>query len=509
MLAAGIFSVSMLTPIITPFAPAPTTAASSNWSRPVSLAYGWFPDIAADSYGGLHVVWSSGIVIGRPNSIATQPPEEFDVVMYTTNPDGTGWSEPNDIAAMTSGGEATRPALYIDNNGILHLLYRETSIFYSHAPVVASVSARAWSQPIIVNERQVAYFSRLAVDSNGVLHLVYTENVPSTDCPICYHLFYRQSADNGKTWSIRVDISRRDIGSAKPQILIDKENNIQVVWESGIGGAYGQLTDPTTVMYAGSTNGGKNWSVPYKFPAPNGWGRNVTIGEDKRGALIVAWLGLDEDQIYSQTSVDHGKTWSNPQPIPNVWGGWSIYNARLDDYSMANDSDGNVHLVFVGRSSSDDNNLEILHLSWDGYSWSEPETITTLTGDVPEWPRLAISLGNQLNVVWFVREQAHIWDAANSQYKVWYSHATIQAKALKPNPRPTLAPEVASTPVPTPSPQPTSTPIPAALVAALNAPINNFSIYSEYGDMWMMAKSLLPGILLLGLIIFFVRIKRH
>jgi hypothetical protein len=509
ILAAGIFSISLATPTITPTVPASTPTAPSAWSQPVNLSYGWFPDIAADSYGGLHVVWSSGKVIAKTGSIATQPPDEFDVVMYTTNPDGTGWSEPNDIAAMTSGGEATRPSLYIDQNGILHLLYRETSIFYSQAPVVDSVSARAWSPPIIVNESQVAYFSRMAVDSKGLLHLVYTENVPSTKCPVCYHLFYRQSTDNGKTWSIRVDISKGDIGAAKPQILIDKDNNLHVVWESGIGGAYGQLNDPTSVMYANSTDGGKTWSQPYTFPAPNGWGRNVTIGENGRGALIVAWLGLNEDQVYSQTSNDHGKTWSDPQPIPNVWGGWSIYNARLDDYSMATDSNGNVHLVFVGRLSADDKNLEILHLTWDGSTWSSPETITTLTGDVPEWPRLAISLGNQLNVVWFVREQAHIWDAGNSQYKIWYSNDTIHSTALKPNPRPTPAPEAVSTALPSPSPQPTPTPIPPALVAALNSPISNFNIYSEYDNMWMMAKSLVPGIVLLGLVIFFVRSKRR
>ncbi len=282
-----------------------------------------------------------------------------------------------------------------------------------------------------------------------------------------------------------------------------------MVWESGVGGAYGQLTDPTSVMYTASYDGGKTWSQPYKFPAPNGWGRNVTIGEDGHGTLIVAWLGLDEDLVYYQTSSDEGKSWSDPVSIPDVWGGWSVYNARLDDYTMATDSDGNVHLVFVGRLSAEDKNLEILHLTWNGTVWSRPDTITRLVGDVPEWPRLAISLGNQLNVVWFVRGQAHIWDSDSSQYKVWYSHVTIQATGLKPNPRPTPAPDIISTPVPTPILLPTPTPISPTLAAALNSPVSNFDIYSEYDDMFMMAKSLLPGLLLLGLVVFFIKGRRH
>jgi hypothetical protein len=348
----------------------------------------------------------------------------------------------------------------------------------------------------------------MAEDSNGVLHLVYTENVPSADCPICYHLFYRQSPDEGKTWSIRQDISKGDIGSVKPQIIVDKEDNIHVVWESGVGGSYGQLTDPTSVMYAASYDGGKTWSQPYKFPAPNSWGRNVTIGEDGEGALVVAWLGLDEDMVYYQTSMNHGKSWSGPQVIPDVWGGWTVYNARLDDYTMATDSDGNIHFVFVGRLSAEDEDLEILHLTWNGTSWSKPEVITQLKGDVPEWPRLSISLGNRLNVVWFVRQQAHIWDSDSAKYRVWFSQATIQSTAVKPNLRPTAASAVVSTPSPTPYVTPTATPMPPALAAALKAPMSDFNIYSEYDDMILMAKSLLPGVLLLGFVILLVK-GRH
>ncbi len=476
------------------------------------MGYGWFPDIAADSYGGLHIVWSTGKTIpavGGGTLLATPAPDEFDVVMYTTSVNGINWSAPDDIAAMASGGEVTRPSLLIDPGGVLRITYREVGIFYSEAPLDGSISARTMQSPKVVSEKQVAYFSRMAMDSKGVIHLVYTENVPSPSCPICYHVFYRQSVDGGKTWSLRLDISQNNIGSAKPQFIIDKKDNLHVVWEAGVGGAYGQLDDPSSVMYATSHDGGKTWSKPYKFSSPNNWARNITIGEDGQGNLVVAWLAPDEDQIYYQISYNHGLTWSNPEAIPNVWGGWSVYNARLDDYTMATDSDGNLHLVFVGRLSADDKNLEILHLTWNGSTWSKPDFITRLVGDVPEWPRLTVSLGNQLNVVWFVRGQTHIWDSDSTHYRIWYSHLITQTAALTPVPSPTPAPDIISTSVPTPTVLPTATQIPPQLAAALHSPMTNFSIYSEYGNMLLMAKSLLPGILLLGLVFIVVRIRRH
>lgn len=510
LVAAGLFSVSLLPPQITPI-PTPTIAgASSNWSQPTFVTYGWFPDIAADAAGGLHLVWSDEKVIGDTGLTATPPASGFDVVMYSTSQDGTSWSTPNDIAASPTEGAVTRPAIFIDQKGILHMGYRsEKSIFYTQAPLAEAATAQGWSPSILINELQVGYYSRVVEDSKGVLHMVYTENVISARCPICYHLFYRQSVDNGKTWSLRYDISRVDSGAVKPQILIDKEDNIHVVWEAGAGGALGQLTDPTTAMYSGSHDGGKTWSQPYKFPAPNGLGKNPTIGLDGRGNLVVAWLGLNEDLVYYQASRDHGKTWSDPVVISDVWGGWTNYNSRLDDYSMATDSAGNIHLVFVGRMSADDKNLEVIHLTWDGSSWSKPEAITVLSGDVPEWPRLAISLGNQLNVVWFVRDQAHIWDTSNSHYKIWYSQEILPINGVKPQPYPsaTLDPNRGNTPTPNVTPAPTK--VPPDVAAALSSPESTFDVYSEKDDMLMMAKSLAPGVLLLGLVFFVIRSRRH
>ena len=50
---------------------------SSAWQQPTQLSeagrFAWFPDIAADASGRVHVAWSSG-------------DNRYDLVMYTTNP---------------------------------------------------------------------------------------------------------------------------------------------------------------------------------------------------------------------------------------------------------------------------------------------------------------------------------------------------------------------------------------------------------------------------------------
>lgn len=463
------------------------------WSQPVPLSpselSAWFPDVATDLTGQVHIVWSAA-------------PGDYDTVMYTTSPDSQEWSAPTDIAALpqTAGSEATRPSILIDPQGIFHLTYRYTTVYYSQARIESARTANSWLLPTIINRSgNVAYFSRMAEDGLGRLHLVFTENVPTAECSICYHVFYRQSDDNGHSWSAPIDISDLPTGAAKPQILIDRQDNIHVVWESGPGGSYGQVGDPIRVMYTVSRDRGMTWAAPLEFATPSGKARNVAIGLDGEGKLLVAWLGAPEDLVYYQFSRDQGYSWSPRQSIPAVWGGITVFGTYLDSYAMATDSAGNVHLVLVGRTAQDQKSLSVLHLTWNGSAWSEPEAITTLQGDVPEWPRIAVGNGNQLHVVWFVRDEAHVWDTDRGQYQIWYARGTASAPPVPPIAWPTASPTPQHTPMPTVMalPQPlkpnlNTTQPPDAVSAEL--------LTTDTDDLLLLAKSLAPVALLIAIV---------
>ena len=56
-----------------------TEDPTPGWTEPALLSYGWFPDVAADASGRVHVVWSSGTT-------------GYDVVMYSSTTDGANGS---------------------------------------------------------------------------------------------------------------------------------------------------------------------------------------------------------------------------------------------------------------------------------------------------------------------------------------------------------------------------------------------------------------------------------
>ncbi|MBI4927572.1 MAG: exo-alpha-sialidase, partial [Anaerolineae bacterium] len=234
----------------------PAQGQTLRWSEPVPLSrsgkFAWFPEIVSDRSGKVHVVWAEGYL-------------GFDAVFYTSSINGTDWRAQIDIQAVQMneyGPSAVRPSITIAQDSEMHLTYFTDSsgVLHTRAPVWNAGVVQAWAEPVKVNGIQAGYFSRIVEDQAGILHMFFTENVPTTTCQICFHVFYRQSQDNGDTWSERVDVSVEDIGSAKPNPLVDKDGNLHVVWESGFGGGQGQLSDPTSVMVASSYDGGLTWS---------------------------------------------------------------------------------------------------------------------------------------------------------------------------------------------------------------------------------------------------------
>lgn len=424
--AAGAFGVLLLVFAVFPVR---TKAQETPWSSPIQLslpgAPAWFPDIAADQSGAVHVVWAGGDT-------------EFDQVLYRSHSSTSGWSEINDLAAfpiVRGESAATRPALLADA-GLLHITYTNyDSIYYSNAPLLDALSAAAWQQPTVMDGDQTSYFSRVVRDSNGTLHLFYTENTPQTACQQCYHLYYMRSSDQAQSWVGPVDISISPTGSAKPQVVVGADDVIHVVWESGYGGGLGQVRDPTQVLYASSSDGGESWTAPFVLSAgndPNELARNVTIGVDGRGTVLAVWANQLAQTVSYRFSHDNGRTWSQTQPVPGVFGGWSIYQQRLDDFTMALDSAGKLHVVLVGRRFLEQAGLDLLHLVWDGNGWSTPEAVASYVDDVPEWPRLAVNLGNQLELVWFVRGAKNLNNSDAGDFSVFFAERTINAPATAP-----------------------------------------------------------------------------
>jgi hypothetical protein len=330
---------------------------------------------------------------------------------------------------------------------------------------------------------------------------IVEDRIPNAMCPGCMDIFYRRSDDDGHTWSAPVNLSNSYAGSTKPQITIDDNDGVHVTWEEGedwyLGDGY-----PVGCAHRYSPDGGTTWSAPFLFTHPDGAPQQITLGIGRAGELVAVWrLPLswpEQSAVYYQRSVDNGASWSEPRPIPGIIAkDWKAMS--LDSCHAAGDSVGHMHLLILGYLSLFDEELSLIYTIWDGQEWSQPYSLYT-SADPPEWPRIAIGLGNQVHVTWFTRDEAHVWDSERGRYRVWA--AARQADAPLLTPVPTLVPS--PTPAATPDVPLTFTPTPMPTVPAGSAPPDG--IYTDADDAARLAVALLPVMGLVGAILIAKRL---
>jgi hypothetical protein len=224
------------------------------------------------------------------------------------------------------------------------------------------------------------------------------------------------------------------------------------------------------------------------------------------GNPLVVYRGVKDGHLYFQRSSDGGATWDQPAKIPGVEALDTI-GRGLDIYSLATDSADYVHLVMVGFRDGEvraGTAPRLMHLTWDGHAWSDPETLMQRADYQPEWPRIVVSGGNRLHVVWFTRHDLPTQTADEDQrlYQVWYSSESVNSPALPPEPF--------FTPMPTLTVQPTpALPTPRALptlqrVVTQSPPISDRPAWESAG-MVTIGLALVPCIGLLVLLLVLVR----
>lgn len=467
-------------------------AQDGNWTAPTVISappdFSWFPDLAVDELGSVHIVWCQSTPLER-GGIQEQ-------VNYT-HWNGEGWSEPNDIVPPSADIE--RNAIAPDLVGNVHLLfggsaYSLAALHHQKAPLGEARSARAWSRPHRINQG-TSYMGDMAVDSRGVIHVIYDDTLryAGEDELALADIFYRRSTDGGQTWSVPINLYPEPlIGSARPYMEIDNNGAIYVTWDEGWDRLTGVSGDTHYSVYTSSSDGGKTWTSPTVINYPDETVTQLTVGSNGEGGVMLVWRATSGDELFYQWSIDGGHSWAAPSVIPQLF--TRLDTIPFDMYDMATDSAGHIHLLVAGRESREGNALlGIYHLIWDGENWSSPTRVFAESGLYPEYPKIVVHEGNQLHAAWFAREGS-VWDSEANK-KVWYSRSQSSAPHQPVMPLRTSTPKP---PIATPSPTSTVTPCPTVSLENTGLPDG---LYTESDDVFRLALALSPVALVVLIVV--------
>lgn len=162
----------------------------------------------------------------------------------------------------------------------------------------------------------LSYGVRVALDATGNINVVWAdytcrETVPHT---CTWHLFFSRSVDGGATFSTAKDISRQDVGEAlyAPQIAVDSNGGINVVWEDDADGGW-------EILFSRSGDGGVTFSTPKVVSNYVGGAVDPQLVVDPLGHINVVWQTQGGNgwnwNIWFTRSVNTGDTFSDPQAL--------------------------------------------------------------------------------------------------------------------------------------------------------------------------------------------------
>lgn len=258
------------------------------------------PSITVDRNDSLFLTMS---VATKDGSTQTPGSQTF----FTLSRDGGAtWNNlPLTKNLSRSKGEAFGPAIAIfkPGKGKSYIVYHDNSGGTTQSYIIDSKKGAKFKKPRNITPGAGGAFSpRVDVDSTGAVNVVWGDTTDGGK-----RVMFLRSTDGSATFSQPRDISRSPAQAFEPEIAIDSNDSINVVWEDSAPGN-------NVVMFARSNDGGETFSDPLQVSTGTGFATDVHIAIDKSNRLHVVWIeenGNDAQAFYAR-SIDGGQTFSAP-----------------------------------------------------------------------------------------------------------------------------------------------------------------------------------------------------
>lgn len=382
-------------------AQASVLSQSAPWTDPLLVAENASaPVMVGDSSGIVHLFHVQGWYDTETGPVG-------QAIMYQHGTDDV-WSAATDILVSPNGSNTWVDGVVIDHEGYLQLLWNDTqALYFSSAHITAADDPRAWQTSTLL--RGPTPIADLAQDDTGILHVVVRSDA--------FSVSYMSLADGDQVWSsplpIDTIVQTEAYAIGGIQLALSSPETIHVTWFQTAAEVNWNFW---SVWYARSDDGGQTWSLKEEIATPRFGASDIAVDSDGNLHLVYGRNIGNPDGRWHQWSKDGGDTWSEPTLL---FPQFESASGDTGGYGFATDSTGVLHMV----NSFADNSGEATayHLEWQKDNWSQPQFVMGMN---PHFPRLTITLGNQL---WFIA-------MANHNHELWTNSRIVEAPALEPVP---------------------------------------------------------------------------
>ena len=309
------------------------------------------------------------------------------------------------------------PQIAVDAAGNIYMAWEDdtnanSNILFSRSTDGGATFLPAPAAKQVSNSLGCSFSPVMAVDAAAHINIVWED---SSDCSFrTSNIFFSRSTDGGMTFSAPTNLSATMNTAlySVPQIAVDTTGNINVLWESDTGNL--------AIWFSSSRDGGATFSSPKMVSTNPGGSLNAQIAVDKNGNINVVWeddIAGHSDISFSR-STDNGLNFSPPMNLSNPLGN-CIANSNTPRIGLdiaaninvvwSNDCGGNFD-IFLSRSAD------------NGASFSSPKNLSGTPGSSGN-PQLFVDAAGNINVVWEESSPADIFFVRSGDAGATFSSA--------------------------------------------------------------------------------------
>lgn len=351
-----------------------TTASAQVFSIPKNISnsssYSVTPQVAVDAAGNIDVAWVDD-TRGR-----------WDILFSRSTDGGATFSIPKNVS--NSSGMSLDPHIAVDSLGAINVVWVDNTpgpqaIFFSRS----ADGGATFSTPVNLSNGPADSTSpQIALDANGNINVVWEND------GITFGIFYTQSVNGGASFSTPVNLAANPNGSVGPQLGIDGNGDIFVVWED-------DFNSQSDISFSRSLDKGATFSVAKNLSNNPGKSFSAQVAVDPSGNINVGWVDTTTGhaEIFFSRSIDRGATFSSATNVSNGSGASSRPQ-------ISTDTGGNIYLVWEADVPPNPHRDIFFVFSTDGgTTFSSSLNLSNNFGD-STFPWLTVDTAGDVNVSW-------------------------------------------------------------------------------------------------------------
>lgn len=300
-------------------------------------------------------------------------------------------------------------------------------------------------------------YPSIYVDIMGNIHVVWQDSTNYSDAGTDLDIFYKKYDSETNSWGITQIISNEsneidpeDAESAKPDVEVDENLNVYIVWqeEDPDFGAFN--FDICLKMFNSST---ESWSATELISTDSTTGSyEPRIAIDSNMQIHVVWSdstdldsGSDSDIFYRRFNQSSG-IWKGQINTTDV-----VSNTvnESESASIAVDSYGNIHIIWEDETNynGEGNDKDIFYRMYNETTdqWNDLQVISTGSSDYSAIPEILADKNQNIHVVWEEDTDLNgqdleiVYRFLNTSIGIWNPFELVSMESTEISGNPTIA----------------------------------------------------------------------